>query len=38
MDGVLTLLTTLFLAVGLGLAAVGWGHDSRPISPEGDRR
>jgi hypothetical protein len=38
MDGVLALLTTLILTVGFGLAAFGWGHDSRPINTEGDPR
>jgi hypothetical protein len=38
MDGLLALLMTLFVTVGFGLAAVGYGQDSRPISPEGDRR
>ena len=37
MDGLLALLITLFVTVGFGLAAAGYGHDSRPISPEGDR-
>jgi hypothetical protein len=38
MDGLLALVMTLFLAVGFGLAALGYGQDSRPISQEGDRR
>jgi hypothetical protein len=38
MDGLLALLMTLFLTVAFGLAAVGYGQDSRPINPEGDRR
>ncbi len=38
MDGLLALLMIIFLTVSLGLAAVGYGHDSRPISSEGDRR
>jgi hypothetical protein len=38
MDGLMALLMTLFLTVGFGLAAVGYGQDSRPISQEGDGR
>jgi hypothetical protein len=38
MDGVLALLATLILTAGFGLAAFGWGHDSRPVNPEGDPR
>jgi hypothetical protein len=38
MDGILAVLTTLFVMVGFGLAALGWGHDSRSMNPEGDRR
>jgi hypothetical protein len=38
MDGLLAVLMTLFLAVAFGLAALGYGQDSRPINPEGDRR
>jgi hypothetical protein len=38
MDGILALLMTLFLTVGFGLAALGYGQDSRSISQEGDRR
>jgi hypothetical protein len=38
MDGILAVLTTLFVTAAFGLAALGWGHDSRSINPEGDRR
>jgi hypothetical protein len=38
MDGLLAVLMTLFLTVAFGLAALGYGHDSRPINSEGDRR
>lgn len=38
MDALLAILVTLFLTVAFGLAALGYGQDSRPINPEGDRR